>query len=611
MQIKVLWPRSGGPEIQLHPKITVISGLLPAERIELVSTAHSLAIGDAPVWDGIVDVEGVEATLDEVGERFGKTADAALILTADRIIDSESDSRDHLRERRDDIVEQLSSAETLTLERHARVTAAQGNIDSDAFHKLDEADGVLLHAAKVAGRPDPWTDMSGVGERITQLNVTVAGIDDKIAKLPSGNRVDLVARTSTAKVAVSNSDEPMPQAAQMSEELAVLHAQRNDIEVKFRFLGFDVVAARARLESARAALKTAEEDAIPRPVGEREATAIERAHDELLSERKRATAGMRRGSARKRMEELQAELDSLLETIGYDTWSQYRMGNGEVQITPDCLRTYERSVVEVERATSELDEIAMRMDSDSSFAMIDVALGELINAAQRLLGRSPGSTTDIGRLRRDLDEVRIDAFSSTLSPAETGENLINELDKCGSPTHGQLESIEALVVLGESWLAVLRDADGARMRLAHDRRRCISEMEALEALGDASRVDRLERQRRNVRDAEVEMRRSADAMCALVDARIELHVVRATRLSLAEEHDQIVDQLDDPVIRGEAGPLPIVVIDSEGSEASRDAILDLADSAQVIMVTDAESTIHWANSLGPDCAGVIRRGAGA
>ena len=100
---------------------------------------------------------------------------------------------------------------------------------------------------------------------------------------------------------------------------------------------------------------------------------------------------MRRGSARKRMEELQAELDSLLETIGYDTWSQYRMGNGEMQITPDCLRTYERSVVEVERATSDLDEITMRMESDPSFAMIDVALGELINAAQRLLGRSPGA----------------------------------------------------------------------------------------------------------------------------------------------------------------------------------------------------------------------------
>ncbi len=623
----------------------MIVGLLPVERVELVATAHSLALGDTPEWGGLADVNGDQVALDDYAAEIGKSADEALILTSDAVAemsthceepfqspiadDSDFAALDKLRARRDDIAEQLACAETLTSEIQARVASARANVDTDVFVSLDAADHELRHATEVAGRPDRWTDTSDAGERITYLDGTIAAINELVENLPNGDRVVLAEASAMVRAALADGDSPLPGAVRIIEELSVLDANRKVIEARFKFLGFDTGRSQARLESAEAAMYAAKREATPRPVSQLEAKAIELAHDEMFAERRKVVGGLRRGSARSRMESAHEGLQSLLDSIGYTTWSQYRVGNGDVFVTEESVRTYELSMAELEAAESEWATVTNRMGTDPDLAMVDDSLASARLDAQRLLGRDTNSPADIGRLCEELAELTVDPWSRTFSLADAIFSLRAAMDMCGASAHGEIVSPQAVAALGESWLAVLRDADAAMFRLAHTRRRWAIEVEALRELAGVSTVDHLDDQRQAVRDTEVESQESIDAMCALVDAQIELHVLTATKLSMAEEHDDAVDiitsadqtsgygsgsdrprdgQLGDMVVRGAAGPLPVLVMASGEVDSRLDALLDLPDDVQVIVIADAEPTVGWVQALGDDRVGVVRRG---
>jgi len=297
MRLLSLRPWPDGPEIDLHPRISLIVGLLPFERVELVSTAHSIATGEVPVWEGRLEVHGVEMDFVESADVLGPMAECAPVVTAEEIAELASaaipaveptkpagaeqdmaDMREHLAE----IADELKVAEKLRAEMQGRVASAKANMRSGVFDELADADGSLKRAADLAGRPDPWTGTSDPAARLERISGMLPETKRCLGGLPVGDRSQLATAVAALRVAIGKGDVPLPDAAGLSEQLVVLKERWADVLAQFRSLGFDQDGATARLDSARAALRVAEQAATPRKVSAEESSEIERLHDECL-----------------------------------------------------------------------------------------------------------------------------------------------------------------------------------------------------------------------------------------------------------------------------------------------------------------------------------------
>jgi len=632
MRLTRLRPVVGGPTIRLHPKITLLVGLLPFERVELVSTAHSLALGEKPVWEGLVEVAEIEMTLTEAAEVIGRTAEAAPVAAAEAILadpsspaasmaDHASESADwqDLRAQMAEIAEELTGAEKLRAEMKARVTSARANVDRGAFVTLDRAVGVLRRAAEQTSRPDPWTGMSDAEGRLVELERSIREFDEFLDDLPTGDRVELAGALADARAAFNDGEVWIPEAARMVEAWSVLDEHRQAAEARILTDGVDRDGSLARLESARAAFRVAEEAAMPRAVTPQEAAEVERAHENFHIYHEKGSAGLRRGTARGRMKDARAELSTILDSLGYASWSEFRMGNGAVRLPEELMKAYESAGIELNAAESEWGEVTAAVEHDPELREIDELSEEFKAAAALLLRAGPLGSADGCHLREALTDARIDARELSCDPNRAVAGISAALTACGSTGHADIASPRGVVALGESWLAVLRDGDAARRRILHDRRLALSELEALGALGDRSRVDRLDAQREAIGKAEMAVDVSRRALCSIVKARIELHVLAATELCLAEDHDNRAELLERSerqtpsavtlgeqlVVRGPGGALPIVIIAGSVEPSRLDPLLRLPGDVQVIIIGDGEPMVRWAYSAGSDHASVV------
>ena len=265
--------------------------------------------------------------------------------------------------------------------------------------------------------------------------------------------------------AIGKGDAPLPDAAGRSEQLVVLKERWADVLAQFRSLGFDQDGATARLDSARAALRVAEQAATPRKVSAEESSEIERLHDECLEYWDKVGGGLRRGAARKRLEGAESELDQVLESIGYTTWSQFRMGNGMVMVTDDVLRSFDAARAELDATELEWAELRTMLETDPYLVEIEGELSSVDRDAVTLLGSDPGGTNTSDRTERLLKAlagVLVDASSAVIDERDAEERLRVALKACGTTAHNGISSIRALLALGDSWLSVLRASEIGR-----------------------------------------------------------------------------------------------------------------------------------------------------
>lgn len=629
MRLVSLRPWPDGPDIEMHPRITVIVGLLPFERVELVSTAHSIATAEVPVWHGVLELDGTRMTLVEHAEVCGPRAECAPVITAEEVaglivrpsemgqpqtggIDEDSISR--VRERLAQITDDLSGAEELRAEMQGRIATASANFDLQVFDELSRVDGILKRAADQADRPDPWTGVDDPAARLKRVSDLLHMVERKLVDLPLGDRVELARCCASLSVAIGTGDMPLPEAVGLREKLIVLQEKWSDIVAQFRSLGFDQDGATARLESARAAFRTAEQAATPREVTPEEVAEIERLHDICLELQDKAAGGLRRGSARKRLAEAQAELDRILSEIGHTTWSQFRMGNAMAKVTDEALRAFEVARAELDATELEWAELRAMLETDPALVKIESEMVAANGDAVRLLGRDPGGS-DLSsrstRLSKALAGVLLDASSSSIDLNEAEQALRELLTACGTWAHTSIRSRRGLLALGESWLGVLRAADPARLLLSRLQARLEAEVDALERLGATSRTDRLDQLRRDVTEIEDRMVPSLEAVCDIVHGRVELHDLAASELNMAEEHDAGVEFLEDPRLSpagNDDSGLPMVVMFGDDDTTVLEPLIALSDRSQIVVVGEGEALREWAGRVGPDGASVIDRG---
>lgn len=661
MRFVELRPTPDGSSLRLHSRITWLKGLDPAARVAVVGMAHDVALGDPPEWDGIVDVDGVESDLKETLARIGQTAESALIIDAASLPDVVADDLDDLdpdgeeidevslenaRARRDELderitglAEELAASSTVRADMTARLTSALAQVDTDAFDVLDQADGALGRAARMADRPDPWTGMSGVPERIEHLRSHIEELDEMLAGLPSGDRPALAAAVATARAALVTGSVPNPEAMALAQAWSSLHQRLRGLESRMEAAGGGTEAVAARLDAARLAARKAEDAAVPRKITQDESDWLGQLHEKMIQAEQKAGRGVRRSAAKEAFERAAKEFHDALDPLGYPTWAAYRMGNGHAAVPPEVLEEYERAQADLEAAELELSMLMARIEADTELQDVLAAIDRAHEHAVQLIGSDPRKSVDAEAGDEDpvmsaLQALTVEAESVGVSREAGIDHLREALAAAGAVGHEALTSDAAIVALGDSWIHVLMAADDLAVRLLRDRERAAEELEALEELGDVSRVDRLDEARAAVRAAEESVARSRTALAQVVEARLQLHVLAATELNLAEEHDDRLVQresadvlvdlavrrlegragadaaaaLADRVPRGPAGPVPVVVVMGDTPAETLDRLVLFPDDVQILVIGEGVGMEDWLATAGSAVAAEVEAG---
>ena len=647
MRFVELRPILGGEGFRLHPRITFLRGLDPAARVAVVGLVHDVALGDRPDWEGVAEIDGVELPLADAVRKMGETAQNALILTAANLPASagpgDADPSDAVRAHADAVArlaeldqrvtglaDELAASGRLRSDMKARLASAEGRVDDSTGRELDLADGELGRRARLADRPDPWTGMDGVEARVEALRKSLIGLEGQLAALPSGDRPALAAAVATARASLSSGEVPDPDAAALAQAWTSLHQRLVGLESRMEASGGGTEAVAARLDAARAAARAAEDAAVPRSVLPEEEEHLERLHDEMIAAEGKVGRGLRRGAAKAGFDRAAAALQAVLDPLGYPTWAAFRMGNGMASVLAEALVEYERAGVELETAEMEWAELMARLERDTELQDVLLAIERALEDAIEILGtdRFEDDDHDLDVVSDALRTATVDAASLVVAAPASVAHLRRTLDEAGALGHGEIRAEAGIVALGDTWLLVLEAADSAAVRILRDQERAKAELAALEELGDASRVDRLGRERKAMHEAERAVAETREALTDIVRARLELHMLAATELALAEEHDDHVTRQESACLllelatrrleggpsldaaaklaprvpRGMAGPIPMVVVMGAVPASALDVLTAIPADIQVIVVGEGTGIDEWVAEVGSEVA---------
>ncbi|MFT7607476.1 MAG: hypothetical protein ACI9MX_000531 [Candidatus Aldehydirespiratoraceae bacterium] len=639
--------------LRLHPRITWLRGLDPAAQVAVVGMVHDVALGEISDWDGTVEVAGVESPLRDTVAKLGETADSALIIVAASLPEivaapepsaGHQQSRDAAQQKLSEIDERISGlAEELAAscavrgQISAHLASSLAQVDADAGPKLDRADGDLGRAARLADRPDPWTGMKDVAERIETLSQQIDEYDTTLGGLPSGDRPALAAATATARAAFSTGSVPAPDAAALAQAWLSLQQRLRGLESRIEAAGGGTEAVAARVDSARLAARVAEDAAVPQKITGDEAAHLEVLHVAVIEAEQKVGRGVRRGAGRLAYDKAESALREALDSLGYSTWAGFRMGNGLASVSTEALVEYDLALKDLEVAELEWAQLMERLQRDTELQDVLSALDRAFAHAIELLGEDPFDSTE-----RDDPDVVAEALRKHTTDAESVgvardagmRHLRQAMATAGANGYEDLTSDAAVVALGESWLGVLAAADELAVRILRDRERAAVELDALRTLGDGSRVDRLDRERGLVRRAEEVVSGTRDAMAEVVNSRLRLHALASIELNLAEEHDdrlvqrnsaQVVFELAERrldgrgsandavalaerVPRGVAGAIPVVVVMGDASASMLDRLVAFPDDVQVLVIGDCDDLDEWLLAVGSKRAGSVEAG---
>jgi hypothetical protein len=646
-----------GPRLSFHPRITVIRGLDEAATAELRSVLRALAAGETPQGpSGSVEVHGVVVPLEGMAQRVGPAVGEPVIAPIEEVLPpvpgppadaSEAQpimtharalaTREALETAVSELAAQLAAANGEREGLGARLVSARRQLDRGAAMLLDVADSELRSAARDLG-VDRYGTQPDLMARAAQLNDIIDECDKILPELPAGDRATLAGAAATLRAALSNGKVVSPEADALAEAWLSLHRRLDGIESRLETASRDTEALAARLEAARQVAAEARAASTPREVTVEEEQRLETLHNRVVELQTRATSGVRRGSARKHLEEVHAELGAELEALGYPTFMAYRMGNGLSTPDPDLTVEYDAAAAELAAAEVEWAELMERLQGDEELNDVLIAIEQVSGRAIDLLGvdldELEGEPPEV--LAERLRGVRIDAESLRLDPEDAADHLRSVLDGAGAGGHRDVVAPEAVLALGDSWLEVLRAADDAAVRVLRDRERAETELVGMAAFSDTEAPDVLAEARSRVTEVEADIAELRRGLVALAAIRHDQHDLTASVLRMAENHDAKMELLEAArameeaaaarlpanvktettrrgitalVPRGLGGPVPMIVELGDVDDISVEQLLGIPDDIQVIALGGGAGVVEWVEDIGPDYALLVDVGA--
>lgn len=589
----------GGTEpLDLHPLLTVVTGLSAAGRELVRRSASALPAGDDAGCTGLLESHGI--FLDLTNEvlsllELDRAVDVVIRPEDLRSVDDEDAAAGgragevdleafveqappgRYPELDDATAERQDAREALSILRDA-ADRVRAELD-EAARRRRRADAALAAARDAADGPgelglgadDFGSSVAGASAQRDALTARTTELEAELERIDRGIEELRAIDTRPIQVLLDAIRDPTPveyvvsdRAVALADDFERLQGEVASLEAALEAKGQGPGSAMVRLDRARGDVAAAERAMRKPELSPEQVAELEAAHEEVVNaETKAAGALVGRRAAERRLEVAREREQAILDHVGYPTWSSYVMGASLWSVDPQTEERLERAKFELEAAEANWAEVTAEMQAHPQHAELLNQLEEVYLEAVDLLGGDP-ETPDLAGALRDL---RVAVREVTTD--ELVEALSYQLELVGIDL-GARPVLDTAVAVADAFLA---EAAGVTER--------IGELEAERAGVDAElgRIDRelheadqagaaagkgaaepstsslapearehelaaRERELAEATEAEHEAAEMLDARMALVDAAIQMEGVATARCKrLAQE-----------LATGEAGP---------------------------------------------------------
>jgi hypothetical protein len=421
--------RDDGVAIELHPLITVVSGLSDAARQRLDAAAQAIPAGTDPGARGAVEVHGVMLELSRETLELLELDDPDLdvVIRADdlpghpahtheepaevtpeaprttaapnspeldearRILGRATGARDDARAERERAVEGHDRVATRLRAFEAEIESARDDLDPESAAAVGRARAEISAAeARAAAMADAQVADArrAAKQRVEALNEQADALRAEIARLRAIDPEPIRFALSRVAEAEPAPMVPSPEAARLADEIVKVTDQLALSEGRVAGGRNQLMELTARRDAAYDAFVVAEQALRTPELDQTIVEHLEQLHDQIFE----LDTKMSRLSAsrnRRRLLELKSEEDELLERLGYSTWSNYVMGVSNADAEAERMRKYEVAKATYDFAEDELAKAAMGPRDDVDIDVLARRRDALLDRAHAMLGTLP------------------------------------------------------------------------------------------------------------------------------------------------------------------------------------------------------------------------------
>lgn len=476
--------------LDLHPMITVLTGLSPVGRDRLVRAVQALPRADEPGCPGLLESHGIFFDLDRTSlELLG------LGTEVDVVVDGAAVDAVIARGPVVPAAAALAVDEPITPERFLEITPEGVHPAIDAARKaqrdarealsilreaadlvraeLDEvsakrrrAEAALEAARAAGGRPrlrlvDTGGDSADTAVERARLEAELAELEASIERATRGIAELRALDTRPIQVLVDALRDPEPveyvtseRGVELADEFESLRDRVDTLEASVQVGGLTFSEALARLEAARAELRVAERSMAKPELSPDDVAELEAAHEEVLEAERKASGGLGKRAAAKRLDEARAVEQAILDRVGYPTWSAYVMGASLFTVDPLAQERLNRAKFDLEAAEAAWAEISTEMQSHPEHRELLEQLEAVYLEAIDLLGGD--SEEDLGSALRQLQVAKREVTVDELVDA-----LAYQLELVGFPL-SPAPTLDRTLLIAE---AFLEEVSGVQARI--------------------------------------------------------------------------------------------------------------------------------------------------
>jgi hypothetical protein len=457
--------------LEFHPNVTVVNGLTPAARDEVIRAVTALPAGEDPGLTGLVEAHGVLFDLTrETLEVFGLGSPVDVLVRPEDLPGRNgrapveprrpaaapaappAEPRELTRARQElddarEAYEVLEQAHDRAERQSAVATETRQKIMAalDSARRERDKERARLDAPEAGG---PGVD-PGVGSslqaRVEQLSAARDELAAAITELEERDPRPIEVLIQEWHKPPSSTMVPSREAIALADEFADLQHKLSELEARREAEGRGTESTMRRLDEARAALADAERSVAKPEMGPDDIAALEAAHEEVLEAEKKASGRLGRKSGQKLLEAAQEKEQEILDRIGFPTWSSYVMGSSLLNIDPVAEQALERAHDEMAAAEAAWEELTQQLENDPEYSELLDRLEAVYLVAFDILGGN-----DEGDLEYRLRMVEVP--EEEVPKEDVVEALVYQLGLVGVDLPASTLP-EVVVRTAEDWLA--------------------------------------------------------------------------------------------------------------------------------------------------------------
>ena len=351
----------------------------------------------------------------------------------------------------------------------ARAGQTRANLHLVPDDAGDDPEREAIDAARIAARRDQLV------ARQAELQVEIDRVDRGIHELagvdvrPIQLLLDAIHNPGTLEMV------PSERAKELATEFSRLQAEVGVLEDSLEARGFGSASAMARLDTAREELAQAERSMRPPQFTDDDRAQLETAHDEVLEAERRS----RGRSGKKRLDEAIEAERSILDRMGFPTWSAYVMGSSLMGIDPAAEQRLERARFEFDAAEQHWSDVAAMIEADPNHRALLDRLEAVYLEAFDLLGGDDDQTDLEARLRT------VEVPKREVSVDELVDALGYQLELVGLALPPGMATLDRTVLVAEAFLEEAGAIQGRIRELGDEKVEALTELQEIEDELDA------------------------------------------------------------------------------------------------------------------------------